>query len=713
MTLATSQPIRTMEITNLPTLPHILLRVLDMCNRDDASLKVIAEIISKDAALSSKVIGASNTAQHNRQNKFVSLDQNLALLGLDMVKTITISSSFYQVFNNISINPGFDLKAFWGRSLTTAFLSKLIAQEISYPHTEEAYLTGLLLDIGQLVLWSNFPKQYSSLLTDKVDDIALMSLESESLGNNHCEVGSWLVNTWNLSSFMADAVLYHHMPQDKVADAHPLIQIAQVANSLAQIENDEAVRFMAGEQLLGITPESFQRIIDHTKELVDKVAQSLGIEIDTTPSGSSAQLDKTERDNMRLQKSQLAMELRDIVLIGRNPLGAGVATTLDDTLSSIQRSVQILFGFQNVSFFLPDQQGRSLKGRCLSGQGMLINEMTIPLNKENSIITDAFLSRVPSTSFAPSDKQIPSILDEQIIRLMESEGFYCQPMFTQSAVAGIMIFGISQTQLANLKKQQKLLSLFAQQSAQAITLLNTLNEQEARIKSEVMATATSQTRQIAHEANNPLSIIKNYIQLLGVRLSKEDPAQEDLKIIQQEIDRVSRIFKTVSMAAEAESIQLEELNVNEVIQNLYKISFETLFAQHQVTVQTQFDRALPNIVTNRDKLIQIVINLMKNAAEAMHNGGTLLISTRLNTIRNGDEYIEIAFKDNGPGIPAEVMENLFKPVASNKGGRHAGLGLSIVKNTVEELNGKIFCQSNEISGTGFQILLPRHLAKAT
>lgn len=713
MTLTTSQPVRTMEITNLPTLPHILLRVLDMCNHDDASLKAVAEIISKDAALSSKVIGASNTAQFNRQNKFVSLDQNLALLGLDMVKTITISSSFFQVFNNISINPGFDLKAFWGRSLTTAFLAKLIAQEISYPHVEEAYVTGLLLDIGQLVLWSNFPKQYATLLADKVDDIALMSLESESLGNNHCEVGSWLVNTWNLSSFMADAVLYHHMPQEKVADAHQLIQIAQVANSLALIENDEDMHFMAGEQLLGITPASFQRIIDNTKELVNKVAQSLGIEIDTTASGSSTQLDKTERDNMRLQKSQLAMELRDIVLIGRNPLGAGSTVTLDDTLSSIQRSVHILFGFQNVSFFLPDQQGRSLKGKCLSGQGLLINEMTIPLNKVNSIITDAFLSRVPSTSFAPSDKQIPGILDEQIMRLMESEGFYCQPMFTQSAVAGIMIFGISQTQLANLKKQQKLLSLFAQQSAQAIALLNTLYEQEAQIKSEVMATAMSQTRQIVHEANNPLSIIKNYIQLLGVRLSKEDPAQEDLKIIQQEIDRVSRIFRTVSMATEAQSSQLEELNVNEVIQNLYKISFETLFSQHQVTVQTQFDRALPNIVTNRDKLIQIVINLMKNAAEAMRNGGTLLISTCLNTMRNGNEFIEISFKDNGPGIPAEIMENLFKPVTSSKGGRHAGLGLSIVKNTVEELNGKIFCQSNEISGTAFQILLPRHLAKAT
>jgi nitrogen-specific signal transduction histidine kinase len=148
------------------------------------------------------------------------------------------------------------------------------------------------------------------------------------------------------------------------------------------------------------------------------------------------------------------------------------------------------------------------------------------------------------------------------------------------------------------------------------------------------------------------------------------------------------------------------LNANDVIQNLCKIFFDALFAQHQVTVQTQFDPALPNIVTDRDKLIQIMINLMKNAAEAMQNGGTLLISTHGNIMRNGREYIEISLKDDGPGIPAEIIENLFKPVTSTKGAGHAGLGLSIVKSIVDELDGRIFCQSNEISGTVFQILLP-------
>ena len=707
MTSAASTLIRTMEIKNLPTLPHILLRVLDMCNHDDASLTAIAEIISKDAALSSKVIGASSTALYNRQNKYISFEQNLALLGLDMVKTIVISSSFYQVFNNLNITPGFDLKTFWGNSLTAAVLAKSIAKEISYPHLEEAYLTGLMLNIGQLVLWSNFPKQYSALLNDKPDDMELLALEEEKLGNNHCEVGFSLVTTWNLNSFIADAVLYHHMPQSKIVDAHPLIQIAFVANSLAQPENDETRYIEVGEQLLGIPGDKFKQIIKNTRGVVVNVARSLGIEIDTTSAVDGNSPKKAEPDTMRQQKLQLALELRDIVLVGRNHLGTNTATSLDDTLSSIQRSAQILFGFQNIAFFIADSTHRILVGKCLSGQGMLLNEMTIPLNKENSLVTDAFLSKTSTNSFAPGEKIISSILDEQIIRLLDAEGIYCQPMFTQEGTAGILIFGISLAQLAGINKQRKLLSLFAQQSAQAIALLNTFEKQETRIKSEITASVRTQAQQIAHEANNPLSIIKNYMQLLGAKLSREDSAQDDLRIIQEEINRVSRIFQNLNLSMADEVKLLAELNVNTVIADLYKLSFETLFNQYNISITTQFEDALPDIVTNKDKLIQILLNLMKNAAEALQrNGGRVLIATRTVVTLNNPLCIEISIQDNGPGIPPEILENLFTPVSDLKNRKGAGLGLSIVKSLIDELKGKIFCQSTSLAGTSYQILLP-------
>lgn len=704
-----SQLIQSLETSNLPSLPHVLLRVLDACNRNEASLGEIAEIINKDTALSSKVIGASSSALFGKPNNITTFEQKLVMLGLDMVRTIAISSSVYQVFSNISSSPEFDLKSFWGRSLTSATLAKLIAQETAYPHPEEAYLTGLLLDVGQLVLWSNFPKQYAALSADAVDDLQLMQRETEEIGSNHCEVGSWLAGSWHLNSFMADAVLYHHESAARVADAHPLIRIAHVASSLGLANPDDEERLADGSALLGITAEDSRRMIAMARELVTEIAQSLEIEIDagTGAAEEGATPEKPDRDKFRQKRMQLALEVRDIALVDGIALGVAAATpSLDGILLAIQRSLHILFGLKNVIFFLRDRESGTLHGKSLAWQQERVNEMAIPSKKGNSIVTDVLLARSAGSSFAPGENGAVTVLDDQIARLMQAEGFYCQPLIAQDTVVGAMLFGLAKVQLPQVEKQRKLISMFAQQAAQTLAAWHVANEQVQRIEFEAMSASRARASQMVHEANNPLSIIKNYIKLLGVKLPQEDPAQGDLAIIKEEIDRVARIIRQASEAAEASANPLEELNVNSVIQDLCKVFLESLFAPHQIAVQTQLDPSLPNIVADRDKLKQVLTNLMKNAAEAMQEGGLLLISTRGKIIRDGNEYIEISFVDNGPGIPGHIMANLFKPVISTKGKGHAGLGLSIVKNLVDELKGRIFCQSNEISGTAFQILLP-------
>lgn len=702
--------IQSLETSNLPSLPHVLLRVLDACNRNEASLREIAEIINKDTALSSKVIGASSSALFGKPNNITTFEQKLVVLGLDMVRTIAISSSVYQVFSNISSSPEFDLKSFWGRSLTSATLAKLIAQETAYPHPEEAYLTGLLLDVGQLVLWSNFPKQYAALSADAVDDLQLMQRETEEIGSNHCEVGSWLAGSWHLNSFMADAVLYHHESAARVADAHPLIRIAHAASSLSLANPSDEESLADGSALLGITLEDSRRMMAMARELVTEIAQSLEIEIDagTGAAEEGATPEKPDRDKFRQKRMQLALEVRDIALVDGIALGVTAATpSLDGILLAIQRSLHILFGLKNVIFFLRDRESGTLHGKSLAWQQERVNEMAIPSKKGNSIVTDVLLARWSAgSSFAPGENGAVTVLDDQIARLMQAEGFYCQPMIAQDTVVGAMLFGLARVQLPQVEKQRKLISMFSQQAAQTLAAWHVANEQVQRIEFEAMSASRARARQMVHEANNPLSIIKNYIKLLGVKLPQEDPAQGDLAIIKEEIDRVAKIIRQASEAAEASANPLEELNVNGVIQDLYKVFLESLFAPHQIAVQTQLDPSLPNIVADRDKLKQVLTNLMKNAAEAMQEGGLLLISTRGKIIRDGNEYIEISFVDNGPGIPRHIMANLFKPVISTKGKGHAGLGLSIVKNLVDELKGRIFCQSNEISGTAFQILLP-------
>jgi signal transduction histidine kinase len=115
-------------------------------------------------------------------------------------------------------------------------------------------------------------------------------------------------------------------------------------------------------------------------------------------------------------------------------------------------------------------------------------------------------------------------------------------------------------------------------------------------------------------------------------------------------------------------------------------------------------------MSERDSLKQILINLMKNASEAMTKGGNLYLKTRhRGTPQEEIEsrgFVEVTVGDDGPGIPDKMKKRIFEPFVSSKGGGHSGLGLSIVLNLIKGLNGSIVCQSEEGKGTRFKIELP-------
>lgn len=106
-----------------------------------------------------------------------------------------------------------------------------------------------------------------------------------------------------------------------------------------------------------------------------------------------------------------------------------------------------------------------------------------------------------------------------------------------------------------------------------------------------------------------------------------------------------------------------------------------------------------------DTLRQILLNLIKNAVEALPKGGKIEVKNNGRVIREGRTYLELRISDTGAGIPADVLANLFSPVRSSKSGENRGLGLNIVQNLVTKVNGLISCRSGE-SGTIFEILLP-------
>jgi signal transduction histidine kinase len=254
--------------------------------------------------------------------------------------------------------------------------------------------------------------------------------------------------------------------------------------------------------------------------------------------------------------------------------------------------------------------------------------------------------------------------------------------------------------------------MFTKQAALALHA-NYLRQNQARlIQSQRLKAASTMARKVVHEANTPLSIVKNYLKILERKLAEERLVQEELRIINEEIDRVAIMLGKLSDFSEPKVQRTDRLDINTLLSEIIRILQESLLLSPNIDLHLNPEPLLPKVTTDKNSLKQVFINLIKNAVEAMPEGGNLYISTRhasnnlLHDINGDSGYVEVLISDDGPGIPNTIKSRLFEPFVTSKGEGHAGLGLSIVYNIVKELRGTITCESEEKRGTSFKIVLP-------
>ncbi|MEY4760953.1 MAG: hypothetical protein RLZZ200_809, partial [Pseudomonadota bacterium] len=211
--------------TRLPALPQVLLRLLELCRREDSGLDDIAHLIGHEPAMSAKLLSLASAAGNHGRAAAPGLLQALLQVGLEAARVAVIGEAVQQVFSSLVDKQDADLGAFWRHALGTAILAKRLAKAARYPHVEEAYLAGLLHDVGQLAMVATFPADYRRALAEPEDDTWLSRWEESVLGFTHAEVGAWLAARWEMDGFLADALLYHHEAANQVAQAHPLVRI--------------------------------------------------------------------------------------------------------------------------------------------------------------------------------------------------------------------------------------------------------------------------------------------------------------------------------------------------------------------------------------------------------------------------------------------------------------------------------------------------------
>lgn len=210
-------------------------------------------------------------------------------------------------------------------------------------------------------------------------------------------------------------------------------------------------------------------------------------------------------------------------------------------------------------------------------------------------------------------------------------------------------------------------------------------------------------RNLAHEIKNPLGGIRGAAQLLEGELERPDQ-REYTQVIIKESDRLQDLMNRLLHSHRA--MQVSSVSVHEVLERV-RLLIGAEFPE--VTVQRDYDTSLPDLVADREQLIQVVLNIARNAAQAMHGDGVIRLRTRAYrqatlVKRRHKLALELQVIDNGPGIPEELLDRIFYPLVSGRDGG-TGLGLTLAQSFVHQHHGTIEVQSRP-GHTVFTILLP-------
>lgn len=217
------------EVTRgFPAPPLILTRILELTSQPDVAIEKIEQVLSSDAAMAAKVLQLSNSAFYGRSRNIASIREAIVLLGIHAIRSLVVASGTHSLYSNGAGMRELKQKM-WEHSLASAIFCKMLALHQQNNSPEEAFLAGLLHDIGKLVLLERFPVKYAEILHDgELPTLVALEKEKETFGFTHPQVGAALVNHWLLPENLVEAIGCHH--QD--CDIRHLAGIATIADAV-------------------------------------------------------------------------------------------------------------------------------------------------------------------------------------------------------------------------------------------------------------------------------------------------------------------------------------------------------------------------------------------------------------------------------------------------------------------------------------------------
>jgi signal transduction histidine kinase len=435
-----------------------------------------------------------------------------------------------------------------------------------------------------------------------------------------------------------------------------------------------------------------------------RILESMGL----FKSAVEDKIDRLGQANKRLK--QKIFDLYTIFELSRK---LNSVLDLDDLLSEMLSALVDQIGIRNMAIFLRrDPKHEKLRFLKLKGTSPVPSQQTrhweISTREE---LCRLFLSKKESL-FLEEIRTFISDDNPEVKILKELDCKLCVPLISREELVGILCLGSKKTNLRFSDSDLEFIFVLADHLTVAVENAILYENQKSinaklrrtqrqLVQSEKLAALGQLSASLAHEVNNPLGIIKNYLHILSENREEGDPDQKNIKTIQDEVNRIARIVRSLLDFSRPEKEDKALLDLSSILRECLSL-VDKEFLKKRIKVEQDICANLSPVMGDKDQLKQVFLNLLVNSRDFTPDGGEVKVRAR-----NSDSSVTIEFSDTGPGIPEENFSRIFEPFfTTREEGEGTGLGLWICYGIVQRHGGTIQAKKRK-KGTSFLISLPK------
>ena len=644
-------------VARLPSPPQTLMRLLLLCQSDDTGMAELSELIASDPGLAAKVLSVAHSAAYYRSDaKTLTLLQAASTLGMALIKVLVISESVFQTVNAFRRTSAVDLRYFWKHSLSVAVLARTLAERQGDIGSEEAYLAGLLHDVGRLALLAAVPERYLELFA-LPDDADLCAQEQRVLGVSHAEAGAWLLEHWHLSSAMAQSVLHHHTDAAQLQAVVPMARTVHLAHRLAALPTDSRLEAPAWATEQGLSPDAITALVQQAALQVAQIARDLGVDISDTETPSTA-TGTTRPQPLDPLQTQLVRDVLDRSVLNEMAMTLINLTSTNAALTSLRQHASALLQLEDALVMLARDNQQTLVPVSMNERHLAATPLSFDVSFDPSMAQCVGQRKVV---FTRRGGPAPSPL----LDVMEANEVVLLPLLTAQHCLGVLAAAVPPELSHHLKTQLPTLQSFGVYAGLALSRRRQADKNRS-----------------AHS------------------LSAREAQQLELKRVTQAVNLLVEALSKSDTSAPMQAVDLS-LTVRDTLQLLQhrQLIPGTIEVNSELPHRASWVQGTPGM------LKQILLILIKTACEAMPDGGQIVVNGGVLVQRDSSVYTALTVSDSGASLKEAIQAQLFEPARTAAGDEQRRYGLSLVNTLVEKMAGHLKFSASP-AGTRFDILLP-------